>query len=227
MPADCIVLDIHGIGPKPSWVVGADEDFYWCDDPAAFADILDEIPEATKATGIKVELTFDDGNTSDLAIAIPALVKRGLNASFFVCAGRIGKPGYLDAAAMRDVLDAGMRIGSHGWSHVDWRKTDDATLDQEVNSARKKIEDTIGRKVDRVAIPFGGYNRRVMGMLQTFETIYNSDGALASATGRIRPRWSYQKDWTPRGNLIRLASIGGSKMFRAKSALRMALKRYA
>jgi peptidoglycan/xylan/chitin deacetylase (PgdA/CDA1 family) len=85
-----LILDIHVIGAKPAWV-DADEDFYWCDKIATFAGILDAIPEATKATGLEIELTFDDGNASDSTIAAPALAKRGLSASFFACAGRIGQ----------------------------------------------------------------------------------------------------------------------------------------
>ena len=219
-----LVLDIHGIGAKPAWVE-AHEDFYWCDEIATFAGILDEIPEATKATGLEVELTFDDGNGSDATIATPALAKRGLSASFFVCAGRIGQLGYLDGSAMRYMIEEGMKIGSHGWSHIDWRKADDATLDQEVNWAKRKIEDTIGRKVDSVAIPFGSYDRRVMNMLDAFDRIYTSDGGLAPVSSRIFPRWSYQKDWRADIDLIRLAAIGEGKVFKAQRALKMAIKR--
>jgi peptidoglycan/xylan/chitin deacetylase (PgdA/CDA1 family) len=218
-----LILDIHGNGAKPVWV-DADEDFYWCDEIATFAGILDAIPEATKATGLEIELTFDDGNASDSTIAAPALAKRGLSASFFVCAGRIGQLGYLDGPAMWDMMEAGMKIGSHGWSHIDWRKADDVTLDQEVNGARRKIEDIIGRKVDNVAIPFGSYDRRVMNMLGAFDRIYTSDTGLVPVSGRIFPRWSYQKDWRA-DTLIRLAAISGGKVFIAQRALKMAIKR--
>lgn len=218
-----LVLDIHGIGPKPHRVE-PDEDFYWCDAPATYERILDAIPEASKATGTPIELTFDDGNASDFTIAAPALAKRGLTGSFFVCAGRIGQPGYLDGAAMADMLAAGMTIGSHGWSHVDWRKTSDAELEQEVNGARHKIEDVIGRPVDSVAIPFGSYDRRVMSRLGAFRILYTSDGGLAPHGGRIVPRASYRKDWTD-GTLFRLAAGRESIAAKAKRALGSRVKR--
>ena len=41
---------------------------------------------------------FDDGNASDVELALPALRERGLKATFFVVAGRLGTPGFLDAA---------------------------------------------------------------------------------------------------------------------------------
>ena len=88
-------------------------------------------PPPDQSTGLFI--TFDDGNQSDAKIALPALVKRGLRASFFICAGRIGRPGYLDRVAIRDLLDAGMEVGSHGMRHLDWRKIDDTTLNVEIS----------------------------------------------------------------------------------------------
>jgi peptidoglycan/xylan/chitin deacetylase (PgdA/CDA1 family) len=189
-----LVLDIHGIGPKPAWIQ-PDEDSYWCDHPATFERILDQVSAAFERDGTRIEITFDDGNASDASIAVPALARRKLRAAFFVCAGRIGTPGYLDRAALADLLAAGMQIGSHGWSHVDWSKIDDATLEVEVNDAKRSIEDATGRPVDAVAIPFGRYNRRVMGRLGGFRTIYTSDGGFAREGGRIVPRNSYRKHW--------------------------------
>ena len=61
-----------------------------------------------------VVITFDDGNESDALIALPELVKRNLKAFFFVVGGRIGLPHYLDRVALRDLISAGMEIGSHG-----------------------------------------------------------------------------------------------------------------
>ena len=38
-----LVLNFHGIGPKPSWI-GSDEAAYWCDDPVTFETILQYTP---------------------------------------------------------------------------------------------------------------------------------------------------------------------------------------
>ena len=218
-----LVLDVHGIGAMPSWVE-PDEARYWCDAASTFEAILDAIPDATAASGVPIELTFDDGNLSDATIATPALVKRNLKGAFFVCAGRIGETGYLDRSAMMDMLDAGMTIGSHGWSHVDWRRVDDETLEQETNGAQRKIEDVIGRSVESVAIPFGSYDRRVMGKLGAIKTIYTSDKGLAPISGRIVTRESYRKDWLP-NTLMDLASAREGALGAARRALKSAAKR--
>ena len=86
---------------------------------AVFCSILDDVPRVCRDWRRPIEITFDDGNASDVEVALPALRERGLAATFFVCAGRIGEPGYLDADQLRELADAGMSVGSHGWDHVD------------------------------------------------------------------------------------------------------------
>ena len=64
-----------------------------------------------------MELSFDDGYASDMEIALPALLERGLSARFFPLAGKLGRPGYLTAAGVRELAAAGMALGSHGMRH--------------------------------------------------------------------------------------------------------------
>ena len=165
--------------------------------PASVA-ILDAIPEVVEASGVPIEITFDDGNASDADIALPALVERGLSATFFVCAGRVGAPGYLDGAAMGELISAGMRIGSHGWSHLDWRHVDGPQLDQEIDGARRSLADVTGRAIDEVAIPFGRYDRRVIGHLKrsAFGQVFSSDGGRARSGTWLAPREAYTTAWT-------------------------------
>jgi peptidoglycan/xylan/chitin deacetylase (PgdA/CDA1 family) len=190
-----LVLNIHGIGPQPNHVQ-PDEAHYWCEDLRVFDRILDMIPDVSARSGTPIEITFDDGNASDFTYALPALTRRGMVASFFVCAGRIGQASYLDKKAMTEMVAAGMMIGSHGWNHIDWRNADRQTLAKETGDAKRTIEDTIGKRVDSVAIPFGSYDRRVIDSLKIFSTVYTSDGGLAPPLSRFVPRVSYNKDWT-------------------------------
>ena len=130
---------------------------------------------------------------------MPALRDRGRTACFFVCGERIGRPGYLDGSAMRDIISAKMEIGSHGWGHVDWRRVDDNTLDMEIDEARKKIADVAGCVIDEVAIPFGSYDRRVLRRLRRSEseikTVFTSDGGRVRRPGWMLPREPYDTSW--------------------------------
>ena len=170
---------------------------YWCED-RFFQSVLDSIVNVPQP--VPIELTFDDGNISDAVVALPALALRGLTACFFVCVGRIGLQGYLDRSAMNELISAGMEIGSHGWDHVNWRRIDDKTLDIEIDDARKKLSDIIGRNVDKLAIPFGYYDRRVLRRLgrskSEFKAVFTSDGGRAHLSGWLLPRESYMTSWT-------------------------------
>lgn len=217
-----LVLTFHGIGCKPSWI-DASESAYWCDEPKRFEEILDLIPGASEGSGRSIELTFDDGNLSDFTIAAPALAARHLPASFFVCAGRIGKPGYVDRVALRDMTACGLRIGSHGWDHIDWRRADDRTLTREASDAKRRIEDITGQQVGCVAIPFGSYDRRVLAHLREFDVIYTSDRGLAPSGSRLVPRVSYTAKWTE-SPLVGLLSANGM-LEKMERSLRKIVKR--
>jgi peptidoglycan/xylan/chitin deacetylase (PgdA/CDA1 family) len=140
------VLNLHGIGPKASYVE-PNEAYYWCEDLRVLDRILDAIPEVSTRSGTPIEITFDDGNASDLTYGLLALTKRGLVASFSVCPGRTG---YLEKKAMNEIVAAGMMIGSHGWSHIDWRNADRQTFAKETKDAKRTIEDTIGIGINSV-----------------------------------------------------------------------------
>ena len=219
-----LVLNFHGIGEPHAWVSEAEHPF-WCGE-REFLVILDAIPQTSTQMRIPIEITFDDGNISDFAIAAPALQARGLTAAIFVCAGRIGKPGYLEANQMRELARAGMAIGSHGWDHVNWRRVfGDQALAHEIRDARDHIAQTVGQPIDRVAIPFGSYDARVWKFVtNAFREVQTSDGGLAPLSGRIVPRETYSIEWDE-GSLRKYAAprpLTGT----IRQSLAMAYKRH-
>jgi peptidoglycan/xylan/chitin deacetylase (PgdA/CDA1 family) len=188
-----LVLSFHGIGEPTSWIDEAERQ-HWCSE-GEFVSILESIPQISNEVGIPIEITFDDGYSSDIFLAAPALQKRGLKAAFFVCAGRIGKPGYLDAYQLRSLAGAGMSVGSHGWDHVDWRVTrNEIDFEREILGARRFIEDVLSAgPIDSVAIPFGSYDRHVMrAVTHAFSVVYTSDAGLASIGRKTVPRETYR-----------------------------------
>ncbi len=189
-----VVLNFHGIGEPPRDVPD-DERPYWC--PAGlwlqFADALADVHRDGR---VDLVITFDDGNRSDVDRALPALTERGLRATFFPCAGRLGAARYLDADGLARLRAAGMGIGSHGWAHVDLRRADDATLERESRGSRARLEEASGGTVDEFAIPFGSYDRRVLRSLAHYRTLFSSDGGPVTR-GRLVPRSSYVRGWEP------------------------------
>ena len=184
-------ITFHGVGLQPR-VIEAGEDRVWISS-TRFAEILD-----TLAQHDDVAIMFDDGNTSDVREALPALLERGLQATFFVVAGRLGTPHFLSEDDVRLLADRGMTIGSHGMRHRSWRNLDDRDLNEELGEARRRLEGVVGRPVTHAACPFGAYDRRVLGALRGhgYERVFTSDGGPARSDRWLQARTSLGKDHT-------------------------------
>jgi peptidoglycan/xylan/chitin deacetylase (PgdA/CDA1 family) len=192
MAARVINLTFHGIGDaRPA---SAGEDRVWLD-RARFERILDAAAEWPDG----VRLTFDDGNRSDVEVALPALTRRGLRATFFVVAGRLGRPGYLDEHDLAALAGAGMGIGCHGMEHRRWRRLDPGTLAEEVSLSRQRLQAATGAPVAAAACPFGAYDRRALAALRRagYTRVYTSDGGSAVAGAWLQPRTTVRCDDDP------------------------------
>lgn len=185
-----VILNFHGIG-APRRELEPGEAPYWVSEDF-FARILDLIPEAP----LPVAITFDDGNASDLDIAAPRLIDRGLTAEVFALSGRLDRPGSLSAAGLRELEAAGLRIGTHGVDHVDWRRAAPEVLAREIADSRARLGDVVSREIDAAAIPFGSYGPHVLRALRQagLARVFTSDGGRADATAWLRPRTSVRGD---------------------------------
>lgn len=191
-----LVLNFHGLGTPHKGVGGAELPFWMPREK--FVTLLDSLATLAASAGLRTAITFDDGNLSDATVAMPELAKRGLTATFFVCAGRIGAAHYLDRSAIAEMLAAGMNFGSHGMLHRDWRELDDSDLNAEIGVARRFLEDVCGRPVGLASIPFGSYDRRVLARLrqEALDCVYTSDRGLACADAWLKPRETVEAGWT-------------------------------
>jgi peptidoglycan/xylan/chitin deacetylase (PgdA/CDA1 family) len=178
-----INLTFHGIGATERRL-NPGEDDVWLD-PDRFESVLDSVAGASD-----VRITFDDGNASDVEHALPALRRRGLTATFFVVAGRLGTPGFLDEGGVQALAAEGMAIGCHGMRHRPWRRLDEHTLREELVDARRLLEGVIERPVTEAACPFGSYDRRVLRSLRRcgYRRVYTSDRGTAQSDHWLQAR---------------------------------------
>jgi peptidoglycan/xylan/chitin deacetylase (PgdA/CDA1 family) len=175
----------HGIG-RPERELEANEGGYWIT-VESFVGILDSVVGRPD-----VRITFDDGNSSDVEIALSALLDRGLVASFFVVAGRIGSKGSLDADGIRELSRQGMTIGTHGMDHRSWRGLAPPDRERELIEARERIAETVGRRVDEAALPMGQYDRRLLADLRRlgYSAVHTSERMPAVDGAWLQPRFS-------------------------------------
>jgi peptidoglycan/xylan/chitin deacetylase (PgdA/CDA1 family) len=184
-----INITVHGIGPAVR-EFDPGEDKTWVS-VAQFEQMLDAAEGRTD-----VRIKFDDGNASDVEIALPRLIERGLTAEFFLLAGMLGDSGRIDPDGVRELLAAGMTIGSHGWAHRDWRRIDSVQAREELDDAPRVLSELTGRRVTHVAIPFGSYDRNVLRRVRTagMTRAYTSDGGRSRPDGWLQARTSLRHD---------------------------------
>ena len=217
-----VYLNFHGLG-EPGANVDADERPYWLS-ADCFAEILGLIAPAAD----RVKITFDDGNETDLTVALPLLQKKKLRADFFIPTARIGAKGYLSEANIKALRNARMGIGSHGAAHVRWTDIGDGELDFEICAPLERLSAITGDKVDTVAIPFGAYDRHVLAALKQRRVarVYTSDQGIAPPNSWLVARNSVRSDM-PLGTIQALIARANSTAAMAKTFLRQAKRRVA
>jgi peptidoglycan/xylan/chitin deacetylase (PgdA/CDA1 family) len=113
------------------------------------------------AAGRSIAITFDDGCETDLLTAAPILRDARFNATFYITAGWLGRPGHLSAAQLKELFHQGFEIGCHSMTHAYLTDLDDSELHRETSDAKAMLEDVIGKPVDHFSCPGGRYDVRV------------------------------------------------------------------
>jgi peptidoglycan/xylan/chitin deacetylase (PgdA/CDA1 family) len=220
-PGEVLNLCFHGIG-TPGRTLETDEENFWVE-PTQFGEILDVIVKYPS-----VRITFDDGNMSDVELALPELRRRNLTATFFIISGRLGQPGSLAAADVRSLAQAGMTIGSHGMRHRPWRAVNAQELHEELTGAREVIAQAAGQPIRQVACPFGSYDRRVLRAIRHrgFSRVYTVDGGSAKSNAWLQSRYTIRVDHTPADIEQRARSPHGRTLSSAVQAGKSFVKRW-
>ena len=185
------ILNLHGVGPVPRDLDDGERDC-WLD-----RDFFEAVLELAKG-GPHVRLTFDDGNSSDCEIVLPSLLRRGLQAAFFICSGRLDQPTFLSRVQVRELQSRGMRIGSHGAAHLPWRHLPPGRLREEIVDSRRVLEEGCGVAVDTAACPFGSYDHRVLRGLRRagYRFVCTSDGGASAGGAWLQPRTTVTRSMT-------------------------------
>ncbi len=113
-----------------------------------------------------VVLTFDDGNESDHTHALPLLTARGFRATFFVCGRRVGEPGGLEPAMIREMHAAGMHVGSHAMTHRFLTTLSARDEEDELARSKELLQGIVGTTVDHFAPPGGRWSKRTADTLR-------------------------------------------------------------
>ncbi|UNK50270.1 polysaccharide deacetylase family protein [Lysobacter sp. S4-A87] len=126
------------------------------------------LDEAMQQRGDRaVVISFDDGDVSNVEVALPQLLERGMKAEFFITTGFIGATGMLSADEVRELAAAGMGIGSHGCSHAFLEDLDTTALMSELDDSRCRLQALSRRPVEAIALPGGRGGERELRAAQS------------------------------------------------------------
>lgn len=106
-----------------------------------------------------VVIIFDDGYKDNYFNAFPILQKCGFLATIFLAPDYMERPGRLTWDQIREMADYGIQIGSHvmGERYVPDLQRDE--LVAALRDSKQLIERNVGRPVDLLAYPVGGYTK--------------------------------------------------------------------
>jgi peptidoglycan/xylan/chitin deacetylase (PgdA/CDA1 family) len=145
--------------------------------PAAFVRLIEQI--AARGSSFvplaeiqrrprSVAITFDDAFRNIYDTALPLLERRGIPATIFVVSDYCGRtnawPGQprripvlplMSWTEIREAASRGATIGSHSVSHPYLSTIGSSSLEHELSTSRRAIEDHLGTSVTEFAYPYG------------------------------------------------------------------------
>jgi peptidoglycan/xylan/chitin deacetylase (PgdA/CDA1 family) len=140
-----------------------------------------------------VSLTFDDGWESDYTYAFPVLCELKMRATFFIVPTLVETPGYLSWQQLREMVAAGMEIGSHSMTHPFMHRLDRAALVREFGDSKGVSENRLNQTVRTASLPRGWEPRE-------FETVLRELGYRVFCTSRVG--W-----WYPGGRALAMPRV--------------------
>ena len=103
-------------------------------------------------------ITVDHEAMDRLQIAVPALLRHHMTATFFVVTNWIGRPGNLTAANLRTMSDWGMDVESHTRNHPSLTQVSRGVVASEMLNSRRDLEAITGKPVLTMSPPGGKWD---------------------------------------------------------------------
>jgi len=205
-----VVLMYHGIisdleGPPTKREIGAElydvslENFraqlHWLKENGFVVVTLFDKEEELSAN--KVIITFDDGEMNNCLNAFPELKSLGFCAYFFIIAKRVGKEGYMGWDELKKMHEAGMRIGSHGFSHEILTNLKNTQIEEELSASKKFLQRNLGAPIDSLSVPRGFCSDKIIQMAYEagYKQIFISDRP-GDLTKKCYSRVAIKREWT-------------------------------
>lgn len=114
-----------------------------------------------------IVITMDDGYKDNFEYAYPVIQKYGLVANIMIPTGLMENPGWLTWSDLKTMVDSGRFFAyDHTWSHVALAGVSDEKIQTEVVTAKKQLEEHLGKTINVFAYPYGSENSKVADILR-------------------------------------------------------------
>lgn len=103
-------------------------------------------------------LTFDDGPKSGRTqIVVDNLTRHGMKATFFMLMNQAKK----NPKTAMYVVENEMEVALHSYTHLDLSKQTSATVSYEIGTAKKELEELIGKDISLFRLPYGAGTKKM------------------------------------------------------------------
>lgn len=126
----------------------------------SFSDLANCMERSEPAPKQSVIITFDDGYEETCSIAWPLLKRFGFSAIVFVTPTEVSTKGFATWQQLREMSQDGFEIGSHTMHHSYIPTTPEDRLPEEIAASKTAIERELGKRVDFLSYPIGGYTKK-------------------------------------------------------------------
>ena len=131
---------------------------------------------AKPSTSVRTVVSFDDGDVSGYTMAAPILERHGLRGEFFIVTQWIGRPGFMTADQLRELVRRGHGVHSHSRTHPRLTALTPSQIEDELKGSKDDLEAALGQVVTQFSIPGGAYDDRVVEIAKRagYEQVLNS-----------------------------------------------------
>jgi len=113
-----------------------------------------------------VVVTLDDGYSDNYNYAFQIAKKYNIVLNLMIPTGLIGNPGYMSWDNLKEMVSSGIvNAYDHTWSHYSMPRGDMAKEEMEIMTAKKQLEEYLGREVKIFAYPYGSLNQTSVDIL--------------------------------------------------------------
>ena len=127
---------------------------YWGYSTVTIKQLVDHINKGYYLPRRPVVISFDDGYLDVYENAFPIMERYGFTGTVYIVANRLESDGFLQVEQLKELIDQGWDVGSHGMTHTELTQNH-ALVRKEILQSRLDLENALGIKVFSFAYPFG------------------------------------------------------------------------